>query len=209
MNSMQGSTGLRPSGGSSRGNASGQFRGDIVPKGHKVGQLQQFTPEQMQLFSQMFSHLGPDSYLSRLASGDQSQFEEMEAPAWRQFQEAQGQLGSRFSQVAPGSMGARRGSGFKNSAGQLGSDFAMNLQSNRQNLQRQAIMDLMGLSEQLLGQRPYQRDLFEKPQSQSSALGGWGGALGALGGGTAGFFAGGPAGALMGANIGSRAFSGL
>ena len=198
-----------PAGGNISNNSAGKFKGDITPKGYSKGQLAQFTPEQMQLFQQLFSHVSPDSYLSRLASGDESFFEEMEAPAWRKFAEAQGQLGSRFSQLAPGAMSAQRGSGFQNAAGQLGSDFAMDLASKRRDLQRQAISDLMGIGHELLGQRPYDRFLVEKPQSQSTALGGWGGALGALGGGALGFLGGGPAGAFAGASIGSSAFSGL
>lgn len=143
------------------------MQGNKVPSGYKAGRLQQFTPEQMNLFSQLFSNVMPGSYLSRLAGGDQSMFEEMEAPAMRQFQELQGGLASRFSGGGggPGAMGARRGSGFQNAANQQTADFAQNLQSQRQQLQRQAIMDLMGLSESLLGQRPYENFLVEKPQS--------------------------------------------
>lgn len=202
MNSM---SGLRPAGSQLRNNPAGNFRGDRIPKGHELGQLQQFSPEQMQLFKQLFSNVGSDSYLSRLAGGDEGIFSEMEAPAWRQFQEAQGQLGSRFSQLAPGAMSAQRGSGFQNAAGQLGSDFAMQLASRRQDLQRQALMDLFGLSESLLGQRPYDRFLAEKPQKQQSS--GWGGLLGTGLGAAGGFLAGGPMGALFGANIGHRAGS--
>ena len=204
MNSMSGYRG--PAGGNISSKSAGGFKGDITPKGYEKGQLAQFTPDQMKLFQQLFSHVSPDSYLSRLASGDESFFEEMEAPAWRQFAQAQGQLGSRFSQLAPGSMSAQRGSGFQNAAGQLGSDFAMDLASRRRDLQRQAIQDLMGISGELLGQRPYDRFLVEKPQKQSSALGGWGGALGAIGGGIAGSFFGNP---FAGAAIGSSSLSGL
>lgn len=167
MNSMYGGSGYKPSG-SSRGNSTGQFAGDIKPKGYNVGQLQQFTPEQMQQFSSLFSHLGPDSFTSRLAGGDESLFEEMEKPAWRDFQAAQGQLGSRFSQLAPGAMSSQRGSGFQNAGGQQASDFAMQLQANRQGLQRNALRDLFELSNLLLGQRPTERGLFEKPQHQMS-----------------------------------------
>ena len=202
MNSM---SGLRPAGGNIKGNSAGQFRGDIIPKGYKSGQIQQFTPEMMDLFHRMFGHLSPDSDLARLASGDQSMFEQMEAPAWRQFQEAQGQLGSRFSQLAPGAMSAQRGSGFQNAAGQLSSDFAMQLASKRQELQRQALMDMFGLSNSLLSQRPYDRFLEEKPQQQQSSA--WGGLLGTGLGAAGGFFAGGPMGALYGANIGYKAGS--
>ncbi len=180
MNSMTGFRG--PAGGNIENRPAGSFKGDIVPKGYRKGQLKQFTPEQMQLFRELFSHVGPESFLSRLAGGDESAFEESEAPAWRQFAEAQGQLGSRFSQLAPGAMSAQRGSGFQNQAGQLGSDFVMNLAARRQELQRQALMDLMGFSQSLLGQRPYERALFEKPQHQTSTASQFGmAALGAAG----------------------------
>lgn len=132
---------------------------DVIPKGYRMGQVQQFTPEQMQLFGQMFGHAGQGSFLSRLASGDQSQFDELEAPAMRQFQGLQGQLASRFSGFG---MGGRRSSGFQNTMNQATSDFAQDLQSQRLGLQRQAILDLQGLSSSLLGQRPYERQLIKK-----------------------------------------------
>lgn len=166
MNSMSGFRG--PAGANIGNRAAGGFKGDITPKGFRKGQLAQFTPEQMQLFRQLFSHVGPQSFLSRLSGGEEGAFTESEAPAWRQFAEAQGQLGSRFSQLAPGAMSAQRGSGFQNQAGQLGSDFAMNLASKRQDLQRQALMDLLGISHTLLGERPFERALFEKQQHQPS-----------------------------------------
>ena len=58
-----------------------------IPKGMEMSRIQNFTPEQMELFQQMISNLGPDSFLSKIAGGDQSAFEEMEAPAHRQFNE--------------------------------------------------------------------------------------------------------------------------
>ena len=173
-----------------------------VPSGYKKGQLNNYTPEQMQLFQQMFSHAGPESYLSRLAGGDQSLFEEMEAPAMRQFNQLQGQNASRFSGMG---MGARRGSGFQNSQNQITSDFAQDLQANRQNLQRQALQDLRGLSGELLGQRPYEQFLVPKQQKQGVD---WSGLAGAGVGGIGGFFAGGPMGALTGASIGYGVGSG-
>jgi hypothetical protein len=191
MNSMNGSQGvIGPTG----------KIGNKIPKGQKLGQIQQFTPEQMQLFQQLFSQVSPDSYLSRLAGGDQSLFEEMEAPAHRQFQEQIGGLASRFSQGAGGrgALGARRSSGFQNMATASSSNFAQDLASKRQELQRQAIMDLMGLSNDLLGQRPYESGLYEKQQKKS----GWGGLAGAALGGLGGFFAGGPSGALTGSQLG-------
>lgn len=143
--------------------------------GYKSGQMQNFTPEQMQLFQQMFGHLGPDSFLGRLASGDESGFDEMEAPAWRDFQAAQGQLGSRYSGGAGDSrmMSARRGSGFQNEANQQSQDFASQLQSNRMNIRNQSIKDLMSMSNNLLGQKPYDNFITDKktPWWQTFLLG--------------------------------------
>ncbi len=146
---------------SSLGTAAGGMGSKMpkAPKGYSYSQ--QFTPEQMQLFQQMFGNVGEGSYLSRLAGGDQSMFDEMEAPAMRQFNEMQGNMASRFSGMG---MGARRSSGFQNQANQASSNFAQDLQSKRQGLQRQAIMDLMGLSGDLLGQKPYA--LQEKPHQR-------------------------------------------
>lgn len=176
--------------------------GDRIPSGYSKGQLQQFTPEQLELFKSLFSNVGEGSYLSRLAGGDQSMFDEMEAPAMRQFQGLQGQLASRFSGMG---MGGRRSSGFQNMSNQATSDFAQDLASKRQGLQRQAIMDLMGMSGDLLNQRPYEKFLTQKDRSSS----GWGGLIGAGLGGVGGFFAGGPGGALSGAKIGYDVGSGF
>lgn len=187
MTGNRGPTGVQSGGGKT---------GDVMPRGYKTSQLQQYTPEQMELFSQMFSHVSPDSYTSRLASGDQSTFGEVEAPAMRQFQALQGQIGSRFSGMG---MGGQKNSGFQNTMGQLGSDFAMQLQSQRQQMQRQAIQDLMGYSNQILGQRPYDRQMVEKAEPQKS---GWGGAIGAGVGALGGFAIGGPAGAVGGGKLG-------
>jgi len=204
MSSLTGSMG--PTGSMSSSGRTGMPK-EKIPKGYKKGTLNNFTPEQMQLFQQMFGQLGPESYLSKLAGGDEETFNQMEAPALKQFAGLQGGLASRFSGM--GGTGARNSSGFQNTANQAASDFAQQLQSQRQELQRGAISDMMNFSNQLLNQRPQENFLVEKPQKQKQALGGWGGALGALGGGAAGFFAGGPAGALAGAKLGSSAFGGM
>ncbi len=133
-----------------------------IPSGYKTATLQQFTPEQLALFQQLFSHVGPESYLSRLAGGDQSMFGEIEAPALRQFGELQSGLASRFSGMG---MGARKSSGFQNTMTSAAANFAQQLQSQRQELQRQALQDLFGMSQQLMGQRPYERALTEKEPS--------------------------------------------
>jgi hypothetical protein len=139
----------------------GQFSnvtGGQVP-GYTTGVTQKFTPEQMQLFQNMFSMVQPNSFLGGLASGDQSQFGAMEYPALSQFNKLAGGLGSRFS-----GMGARRSSGFQNTLGAAASDLAQQLQSQRMGIQRQAIQDLASLSNQLLSQQPYEQ--FFMPQQK-------------------------------------------
>ena len=161
--------------------------GNKIPKGYQMGRIQNYSPEQMNLFQNMFSNVGPDSYLSKLAGGDEETFNQMEAPAMRQFSGLQGNLASRFSGMG---MGGRRSSGFQNTMNQAGSDFAQDLQSRRHGLQSQAIKDLMGMSSELLGQKPYENFLTpkEKPfwQQILGALGqGAGQMAGGLGSGLA------------------------
>jgi hypothetical protein len=175
-------------------NASSGMAAGRAPTGYKNVQLSNFTPEQHKLMQSLFSQVSPDSYISRLAGGDQSTFAQTEAPAMRQFQGFQGELASRFSGMG---LGARNSSGFANTANQATSDFAMDLQSRRQQLQMQAIHELMGMSNQLLGQRPYENLLMRKKPSFWQRLGGAGG--GAASGAIGGYMAGGPYGAALGA----------
>ncbi len=142
-----------------QGSLSGNMPKNKTPRGYSSGRMQNFTPEQMQLFQQMFGNVAPDSYTSRLAGGDQSLFEESERPALQQFSQLQGGLASRFSGMGTG---ARRSSGFQNTMNQATSDFASGLQSRRQELQRQAIKDLMGMSGELLSQKPQENFLVPK-----------------------------------------------
>jgi len=205
MNFMGGSSQRSSANGTMGDRLKGGFKGDVMPRGYKTGQLQQFTPEQMQLLSQMMGHVGPDSYLSRLAGGDQSMFDEMEAPAMQQFQGLLGGIASKFSgggNKGPGAMSSRHSSGFQNTATSAASNFAQQLQSQRQGLQRQAVNDLMGFSNQLLGQRPYSRFPVQEQQEQPS---GWGSLAGGLLGGVGGAFFGQPvAGAMFGSALGSQ-----
>lgn len=182
--------------------ASNKLPGEKIPSGYGISQVQNYTPQQMQLFNQGFGSVSPDSYLSKLAGGDQSMFDEMEAPAKRQFNEQLGGIASRFSQGGggPGAMSSRRSSGFQNASSSAASDFSQQLASNRQNLRMQAIKDLHSMSQQLLGNSPYTRQLYQKDQGGGNK---WGSALsGALSGGASGFLAGGPLGALGGAALG-------
>ncbi len=167
--------------------------------GMKIRQTPNFDPKQMDLYNEMFNTVGQDSYLSRLAGGDESLFGEIEAPALKQFSGLQGGLASRFSGAG---MGSRRSSGFQNTANQAASDFAQQLQSQRQGLQRQAIMDLSGLQNDLLGQRPYDTRLEERRPKQSF----WQKAA-PFAGAAIGGMVGGPSGALAGYQVGNQ-FSG-
>jgi hypothetical protein len=174
-----------------------------IPSGYKKGSLQQFTPEQMNLFQQMFGQVGPDSYLSKLAGGDQNAFDEMEAPALRQFGELQGNIASRFSGGGNGGqgrgLGSRNSNGFQNTMNSAASNFAQQLQSQRQSIQQQAIQDLHGMSSSLLGQRPQENFLVEKQQKPNYA-----GLAGGIAGGLAGSFLG-PLGTAAGQSAGNWA----
>lgn len=180
-------------------------QGNKIPKGYEQGRMQKFTPEQMQLFQSLFSRLGPDSFLSKLAGGDEGIFNQIEAPALRQFAGLQGNTASRFSGMG---MGARNSSGFQNELSQKTSDFAQELQSKRMGLQSQALKDLMGMSEQLLGQRPYDDFLVEKKQKVPFWQQILGGILPIAGSGIGGLF-GGPTGADIGGRIGNSARQGF
>jgi hypothetical protein len=174
-----------------------------IPSGYREGSMNQFTPEQHQLYRQQFEHVSPNSYLSRLARGEEGIFDEIEAPAMRQYQQQVGNLASRFSNYGTG---GRHSSGFQNQATAGAANFAQGLQSKRQDLMRQALSDLMSYSQNLLGQRPYEQFITPKQQKESS---GWGGFFGGALGGAGGFLAGGPTGALTGAKLGYDIGSGF
>lgn len=145
--------------------------------GHKVYERSNFTPQQNELFQQLFGMLNPSSQTSRLAGGDQSSFEQMEAPAWRDFGSSLGNISSRFSGM--GDFGGRRSSGFQNQITSAAGNFAQQLQSNRQNIQRQALNDLFSLSNLLLNQRPTEQ--FLVPQQKDPSF--WQRLFGSIGSG--------------------------
>lgn len=151
------------------GSLSSVTGGMKIPKGYRQGQLPQFTPEQAGLFQSLFSLVGPQSNLSRMASGEVTpEMQAEEAMASRDFQGGIGQLASRFS--GAGGLGGRKSSGFQNTATQGASDFASQLMARRQELKRQALGDLMGISQSLLGQRPYEQFLTPKQMSFGKQL---------------------------------------
>lgn len=175
---------------------------NVIPEGYDLGRLQQFTPQQQQLFGQLFDNLGADSYTQRLARGDQSAFREREAPALDQFAQLQGNLANRFAGMGTG---GTRSSGFQVAQNQSAQDFASQLQSQRQDLMRQAQQDLFGMSQQLLGMSPYDQFLIKKqyeeegPNFLEKLLGG----IAPVAGAGIGAFFGGIPGAKVGLNAGS------
>lgn len=183
--------------------AQSRWEGDKIGRNQKVRQLQTYTPEQMELQRMGEERVGPASYISRLSQGEPGIFDEMEAPAYRQFNQQMGNLSSRFSNLGgQGSLSSRGSSGFRNEASSAASNFAQDLQSRRQDLMRQATMDLHGMSQQLLGNRPYERYIEEQEPDQGWD---WGGMLGGAGGAILGGLTGGPMGAIGGAGAGYNA----
>ena len=169
MNSM--GSGRNNTGGNLRNSSTG---GDRIPKGYNVGQLQNFDRRQTGLYNSMFDQVNPDSYMARLAGGDKGIFDEIEAPQHRQFSEQLGQISSRFSGAGTG---GRHSSGFQNQNTAAASNFSQDLASKRHSMQQDAIKSLWGMSGDLLGQKPTDRFLVEKPQKNS----GWNDFLGSLG----------------------------
>lgn len=182
------------------GNSAGQKMA-----GYNVVRHQKFGPQQMELFERLFSQVGPESQLAQLAAGSEEGFRPHEQAAQRDFQKYMGQMGSRFAEMAPGAQSARRSSGFGIEGGEAAQSFAERLAGQRQQLQRQAIQDLMGISKDLLGQDPYET-YFVKPSQQEERPWWEGlvpGATAAAGAGIGGYF-GGPQGAMLGGTLGQK-----
>lgn len=141
-----------------------------VPKvsGYKTAQMPNFTPEMMQLFQSL---LGPMSqgvgggidYLSKIAGGDEEAFGGMEQNAMNQFQKFLGQAGTRFSDL-----GAQDSSYFENAVSGAGSEMTQNLQAQKAQMRQQAIDSLLGNSQTLLAQKPY--DNFALPNQQKQGF---------------------------------------
>lgn len=150
--------------------------GSTIPRanitGYKQRQIPQFTPQQMNLFQMLLGGAegglgGGLDWLSKLASGDESAFSKMEAPAHRQLQGQLGKIGSRFAD-----MGALGSSGFQQTASGAATDLSERLQSQRVGMQQGAIDRLMNLSQNLLSQRPYEQVFQKKGKGFKDLFGG-------------------------------------
>ncbi len=153
--SMSGATGFK---------SSANRTGDVIPKGYEAGKLQQYTPEQQQLFKSAFGNVGPDSYQARLARGDQEIFNDIEAPQYQQFNQALGNIAGRFSGQGTGGI---HSSAFQNESTSAASNFAQDLAARRHTLQQEGIKGLHSMSMELLNQRPEEKFLAEKYQKQN------------------------------------------
>lgn len=142
------------------------FKGNIA--GHKYAQLPTMSPEQLNFFQALLSQAQPGTsqgidFLSKLSGGDQSQFEQLESPYYSALDRAGAQLGSRFSGLG---MGGQQSSGFQNALAGQAKDLSELLGSQRMQLQQNAIRELLGLSQSLLGTPTFQN--FLTPPKQKS-----------------------------------------
>lgn len=178
------------------------------PSGSEIVQVPKYSPERMQQIEQLRGSIEPGAlkgadFLSKIAGGDQSMFEQMEAPAMRQFEQLQGKTASRFSGLG---MGSRRSSGFENTMSGHATDLAERLQGKRMGFQQNAIKQLMELYGNMMKDDPYQMYFQDEDEGDpwggamsgaisgatigSSLLPGWGTAIGGALGGLGGYFGG-------------------
>lgn len=141
--------------------------------GYKLRNVPNYNPQQMQLFAKLLGPLlggqglsGGLDFLQGLAGGDESMFEQAEAPAYRAFNKQIGELGSRFAGFGSGSLDS---SAFQQATSGAAGELAENLQSKRLGLQTGAIERLLGLSQNLLQERPYDSFLEKKRSGWDTA----------------------------------------
>lgn len=184
-----------------------QFRSGQGGGAYKSHAMAQMGPQQMGLLQQLLAQNQPGAaqgtgFLSQLAGGDEGAFQQAEAPAYSAFQRMINQIGTRFS-----GSGNRDSSAYDQAVTGAAGEMSQGLQSQRLGLQLGAIEQLLGQSDRLLGQRPYEQQLIAPRQRNNylgQILGMTGGALGSaiagplggsIGGGLGGMFGGGGGGA--------------
>ncbi len=168
--------------------------------GRDLVRVPRFDQGQTDAYQQAQALSGPDSFTAKMAQGDPSFFEKMEAPALSQFGQLQGNIASRFSGM--GGMGARNTGGFQNTMSAAGSDLAQQLQGNRVSYQQNAVKQLMEMYHSLMNENPYDQFLMNPAKKRKwweSLLGIGAPIAGAVGGGIIG----GPMGAAAGGGLGS------
>lgn len=134
-----------------------------VPKGFGMYSLPTMGGGQADIYNMLkgqFQGGAGDVYqnLLSMAKGDQGMFEQLEAPAMRQFQQ----------QIAPGIASRYAGSGISGSSGMqnalasAGGNLAQDLQAQRMGLMRQSMQDVLHLGNTLLGTPTQQFGLYQK-----------------------------------------------
>lgn len=163
--------------------------GRNLPEGYS--EIDNWTPEMHDLYNRNMGNLGEDSFINKVAQGDEETFNQLEAPGKRQFTATQGNIASRFSGGGggQGAMSSRRSSGHQNFQNAAASDFAEKMQSNRVSMQMQAIKDMSQMSNDLLRQEPYST-VEDAPSAWETFLGSLGQGLGKEVGGLPAKFAG-------------------
>lgn len=147
--------------------------------GYKVKKIPTMGEDQKGLYDQLYGSIRPalgpaTSQLSQLAQGSPGMFQQLEAPAFRQFKE---QLMPRLAEQQT-ARGGGRSSGYLNRLEGATSNFAQDLQSQRMGLQQNALAQILGLGQNLMNtqtEQPYYQKKFG-----TSLLEGLGGLAGQL-----------------------------
>ena len=130
--------------------------------GYSQYQIDKFTPEMKQLYDSMVGSVGPGAvsgtdWLSKIAGGDESAFEEMEKPAYNAFEKQLGSIGNRYSHL-----GALDSNYFENATAGAGRELQENLQSKRTKLRQEATNSLLDQSNRLMDKEPYEHFMKKK-----------------------------------------------
>lgn len=146
--------------------------GFVLPKGYSASVIPKYNDQQQDFLKNLLSKLGASSMgaadqLGSMASGQGGAFDNMEnqamnffnnklAPSINQQYAHQGMLGS---------------SAFQGALSQAGQGVTEDMYNQRQNLQQQAIRDLLGLSERLGTTQMSEYGVFAKPKKDKFNFG--------------------------------------
>jgi hypothetical protein len=143
--------------------------------GYRVKQIPTMGPQQKGLYDELYGSIRPAlgpaaNQLSQIASGSPEAFQQLEAPAFRQFRE---QLLPQLAQQQTTRHGRGRSSGYLNRLEGATSNFAQDLQAQRMGLQQNAMSQLFGMGQNLMNTQTQQPFLQQKTSSRLlEALGG-------------------------------------
>lgn len=142
-----------------------------IPKGFSMYSLPTMGGGQKDIYEMLkgqFQGGAGDVYqkLFGLASGNEGMFEQLEAPALRQFQQ---QIAPGIAQrYAGGGIGAS--SGMQNSLASAGANLAQDLQAQRTGIMERSMQNVLGLGNMLLGMPTQQFGLVQKQNTLNQLL---------------------------------------